>query len=366
MSLLEERYRRVLRLLPASYRAEREEEMVAAFLEAAGDDGGDETYGPSWPEIASVMALAVRVRLGGHGASPRAAAWGDSVRRAARLGLLVQAAVGCVALGAALRLHGLVGALPEPGTGYDALVGPAGSAERVRSLAPSVCAVLWIAAFVTLLYRRRNSSRILAVLAALPMLLGPVADIATLVTGSPLHAAQAGQVLPAHGSYAALAAVILIALLAGYHRDAPLGPRPATPVVVLLATGALVAMAAGAVTAEPGVGPLIRPWIDPGGVCCLLLLIAGLGHAAAQRSARTRQSLSWAPALVILLVPDLATRVATIPADAAQPGATPQVALLFVQAVAVAVAAAYFLVLGARELRRLPDARAGGPPTIAG
>lgn len=357
MSLLEERYRRVLRLLPASYRAEREEEMVAAFLEAAGDTGDDdEAYGPSRAEIASVVALAVKVRLGGHGASSRAAAWGDSVRRAARLGLLIQAGVGCVALGAAVRLHGLVGAPPVPGTGYEALVGSAGSAERVRSLMPSAFAVLWIAAFVALLYGRTSSSRVLSVLAALPTLLGPAADIAMLAAGSPLHAAQARQALPAHSAYAALAAVTVIALLTAYHRDTPAGRRPATPPVVLLTAGGLAAAAAGVVTAEPEVSPLIRPWIDPGGVCCLVLLIAGLGHAAAHRPGRAHRDLAWSPALAILLVPLFATRVATILAYAAQSDAALSIALLSAQAAAVAVAAAFFLVQGTRELHRLPDA----------
>jgi hypothetical protein len=94
---LEERYRGVLRLLPAGYRARWEEEMVAAFLESMERDDPDEAeflrdYGrPSWSEMGSVAALAVRLRLGGAG-TPRSAAWGAAVRLAALIALLATAA----------------------------------------------------------------------------------------------------------------------------------------------------------------------------------------------------------------------------------------------------------------------------------
>ena len=61
MSVLEDRYRRVLRALPAAYRARWEEEMVATFLASMATDDPDEAeylgdYGrPSWSEVASVM-----------------------------------------------------------------------------------------------------------------------------------------------------------------------------------------------------------------------------------------------------------------------------------------------------------------------
>ncbi|MGK5741455.1 hypothetical protein [Micromonospora sp. URMC 103] len=71
MSRLEERYRFILRLLPAAYRQEWEDDMVAAFLRSM-DTGDPETtayaadYGrPSLSEVASIVSLAVRLRLGG-------------------------------------------------------------------------------------------------------------------------------------------------------------------------------------------------------------------------------------------------------------------------------------------------------------
>ncbi|MBE1588278.1 hypothetical protein ACFPOI_52785 [Nonomuraea angiospora] len=62
--LLEQRYRHVLRLLPASYRAEREEEMVAEFMDMSGEVPDEVNPRPRWGEIASVLALSVRIRLG--------------------------------------------------------------------------------------------------------------------------------------------------------------------------------------------------------------------------------------------------------------------------------------------------------------
>lgn len=78
MSLLEDRYRRVLRMLPASYRAEREEEMVSAFLDGSAGVGDEHNARPRLSEVATVAALAVRVRLGGSGATSRSVASGRS------------------------------------------------------------------------------------------------------------------------------------------------------------------------------------------------------------------------------------------------------------------------------------------------
>ena len=60
-SLLESRYRRVLRLLPEGYRRAWEEDMVSTFLASAG---GNDHARPSLAEQLSVLALAVRLRLG--------------------------------------------------------------------------------------------------------------------------------------------------------------------------------------------------------------------------------------------------------------------------------------------------------------
>ncbi|MCP2261318.1 hypothetical protein LX15_005039 [Streptoalloteichus tenebrarius] len=94
MRPLEQRYRRVLRLLPRWYREQREQEMVDVLLAGTAEHDG-------WPERAecvSVAALAVRMRVGGVAAPPRVFAWGQAVRLLAVLGLLAHA------VGAVLRL----------------------------------------------------------------------------------------------------------------------------------------------------------------------------------------------------------------------------------------------------------------------
>jgi hypothetical protein len=67
-SPLEARYRRLLRVLPAGYRAVREQEMVEAFVQAsveADPELADLTLQAGWPglrESASVLRLALRLR----------------------------------------------------------------------------------------------------------------------------------------------------------------------------------------------------------------------------------------------------------------------------------------------------------------
>jgi hypothetical protein len=90
---LEQRYRLVLRLLPAAYRAAWEHEMVATFLESRASDDPETAefvagFGrPSWPEVASVAALA---------------------------GMLTNAAVAGISLGTALWHTGRFAWLPPP------------------------------------------------------------------------------------------------------------------------------------------------------------------------------------------------------------------------------------------------------------
>jgi hypothetical protein len=103
---LEQRYRRVLRLLPGYYRNRWEEDMAAAFLDSAltGDPVEDEyiiEFGrPGWVEVASVAGLADRLYLGGVGTPRRYFAWGQAVRNAVLAVTLVNAVRGLAALAA--------------------------------------------------------------------------------------------------------------------------------------------------------------------------------------------------------------------------------------------------------------------------
>jgi hypothetical protein len=363
MNLLEERYRRVLRLLPASYRAEREEEMVAAFLESAaqdteagdtGQDADEDMARPGWSEIASVAALAVRLRLGGVGAPPRPFAWGEAVRLSARLGMLFHAALACVSLGGLLRLYGVLGAGSAAGIDPDTILGPAGSAERLGRLADSAPLIAWTAAYVALIYGHRNAAKALAVLAVLPAIYRLVADLTTMIWTSPGHAAGASASLRTDIPYVLLAGVPVLALLAGFHRDAPATRRPSKLVVPLLVTGAVLTTALGAVVTEPGLDPRIWPLIDPGGLFCLLLLATTLTYTGVHLIAPVRRSPSWPLALLLLLGPALTTRIAALDAYSSLPAVRPGMVTLLTQIITAPLTALLLLAMATPMLRRLP------------
>ncbi len=108
---LERRYRRVLRLLPGWYRQQREDDMVAAFLDGrlTGDPEADEyistAAGPGWAETASVAGLSVRLHLSGSGpphAEPEAPA--SARARVSRGEILFGLAVFAVLCVAVLRV----------------------------------------------------------------------------------------------------------------------------------------------------------------------------------------------------------------------------------------------------------------------
>ena len=148
---LEQRYRRVLRLLPGYYRDKWEEDMVAAFLDSwmTGDPDEDsvtmEYDRPSRQEVASVVGLAARLYLGGAGTPRRYFAWGQAVRLAVLAVVLVHATQGLSLLTLlAWRRHlaGWFPALPASLAGP----GPDGAWPTVMYVVDCV----WIVIFVAL------------------------------------------------------------------------------------------------------------------------------------------------------------------------------------------------------------------------
>ncbi|HEX8866592.1 MAG TPA: hypothetical protein VF821_13135 [Lentzea sp.] len=93
VSNLERRYRRLLKVLPGWYRADREEEMVGIFLAERTDDLDLEHSWPGWGETGSVLGLAVRTHLAAGAALtgvPAKVAWrGEVVRALGMFGLLL-------------------------------------------------------------------------------------------------------------------------------------------------------------------------------------------------------------------------------------------------------------------------------------
>lgn len=345
MSLLEDRYRYVLRLLPASYRAGREEEMVSAFLEGAGDLSDADNPRPRWSEIASVAALSVRVRLGGTGATPRFFAWGEAVRLVAVLGLFFQAMMGCVWLGDFLRSLGLFG---SPPVDYQTILGAAGSGERLWNIARGLGGLLWIAAFASLVRARPRAAKTLTLL-ALALYYFPANGLSwgsgewiTIVQSLPLM-------------------VSVLALSAGFHRDAPRVRRPpwvaALPVgagVVLYAALDLLSRFVPAPTVNLWTWSWLWPWLDPSGLACLALLAASVTCAVMRLRVPAWRTPSLPLALAILVVPVALARVSGLTFQAVDPISQIMTAVTAGQLVALLLCGPALVVLAVRTMPALP------------
>ncbi|MFI8239584.1 hypothetical protein ACIF83_20320 [Streptomyces sp. NPDC085866] len=222
-TLLESRYRTVLRLLPAYYRREREEEMVETYLWDVDRDTQDQSR-PTLGEVASIAALAVRSRLGAPGAPRRYVLLGSAVRLFALFAVLIQAAAGVVEL--VLELTWAVG---RGGSGRHLFLSQftdQGLLTAVVTAAQWILPLLWTVAYFALLHDRRRLARTAALCAALPTLwplLGPLTG--AMVPADPAFAA----------SFGLLAWLPALALCASHHRDAPPARLPAgTPGLVLM------------------------------------------------------------------------------------------------------------------------------------
>ncbi|MGP4094832.1 L,D-transpeptidase [Nonomuraea sp. KM90] len=326
MSLLELRYRSVLRLLPASYRAGREEEMVDAFLESAGDPPDEANARPRWGEIASVLALSVRVRLGGAGAPARFVAWGETVRLVALFGLAYQS-TGSVFVAADLIRALVFG--PE-----FVLMGAPGSADRLLSIGVAAAAVCWAVAFVAIMRGH-------VLLAKVTALLGAAPTVAYFV----IPAFLAGPRPPAEAANLVFVAVPVIALLLGFHSDVtpwrrpwPLALTPPAAGLALLGTAWLV------VRLRPQDAEWLYLWLDLGTTVPVWAVTSVVVLAR-------RRSPSWALALAVAGLLVLAARLpmlVNLPEGPQWTTAGAQCVLL----------GALSLVLVGAGLRGLPRARA--------
>jgi hypothetical protein len=293
---LERRYRRVLRLLPGWYRAQWEQDMVAAFLDSwlTGDPAADEyisrVAGPGLAEVASVAGLAVRVHLGGPG-TPRRYAWGQALRRAVLAVLLMHAVLAVDVLVFLVWGRRLVGWLPAPPGSL--VVSPAG----VWALVYYLVNVAWIAIFMSLAFGHYRTARMLAALAIVPGLVA-------------LLQAQRTGVMPAPfgpWTWWILFDLALVLAMTAYHRDAPpTAPRPwllALPAGYLLVYGPLLALQ---VTGNSA-------WLpDFSGLCCILISLACLAHAPRAWSRLAAGTGLWSLTLVLLAAVAGAYRIVTL------------------------------------------------------
>ena len=269
---LEQRYRRVLRLLPGYYRDRWEEDMAAAFLDSwlTGDPEEDEAIlefcKPTWAEAASVAGLAVRLHLGGAGAPRRYFAWGQAVRLAV-LAVAVLHAAG--ALDVFVRLvwtHRLFGWLPVPPANIP--TAPSGGIWATTLYAVQYA---WIVIFLMLILGHYRTARVIAVLAVVP-------DLVALVQG---QFAGSLQMPYGHWAFWVLLDLAPVLAMAAFYRDAPLFARRPW----LLAVPAYYLVVYVPVLAVQATGN--SAWLpDFSGLCCLLVSLACLAHAPRARSRR--------------------------------------------------------------------------------
>jgi hypothetical protein len=314
---LEERYRRVLRVLPGYYRQQWEEDMVAAFLDSwlTGDPETDDyimqAAGPSWSERASVIGLAIRLYLGGSGAPRRFYAWGQATRGAVLVVLLLHA-VGAIAGFVYLAwTHRLIGSPPVPVASTvishappHATVPPPGTPVVVHVAQPDTIwpaatyavGYAWIVAYVAMVTGYRRISWALVAVAN-------VTDLIVLVrNSSAVHPPDAGA-----WAYWVLFDLTPILALAAFHRDAPpIAARRwllALPVSFLVVAVPLLALQLNGHAA----------WV-PGtpGLCCALVIVLCLAHAHRARSAQITDSGTWSLTLIVLAAVTAVLRIVSL------------------------------------------------------
>jgi hypothetical protein len=359
MTPLEDRYRSLLRVLPSSYRERWEEDMVDVLLaraephegEPAGGHAEEDEPDPDdvtdrldgWPplaEVGSVLALAVRLGLGGRGAPPRSLVWGDGVRLAVLLHLLAMAVLALVDAGGRL-LHARGGLPPDSAGGI-------GGGWWWPALG-----LLWAVAFVLLVARRPAAGRVPTALLTVLLAASVVQSTIAVPRGHPVSAFTVVSWL--------LLGLVVTAVAGAFHADAP----PVSRRRWLVALGAGTALMAGwplvrllthvpaeAGTAGPSVLDLLRPEV-------VALLGAAAVHMVLTRW-RGGSRPAWSIALGSLVVLELVRYAAALPYLRPVPGADEAerlvAAMVAGQVTALAIAALALWSLAARQLARVPTA----------
>lgn len=354
---LEQRYRKMLRWLPTSYRRRWEDNMVAAFLESMHtDDPEDADYiahcgKPSRAEKASILRLAIRLRLGGAGTGPREFAWGQAVRLVALIGLTANTVM---AMGGVWHVLWETGQVPWPPVPL--LVG--GSSLATHTPWDTTLLLLglsWGAALVAILYGRRRQAMVFSTLALTPTVYGLVVNT-VIAFGSGLYAFLPTQYV------GALVTAVPMAALAAFHSDAPPMRRGSW----LLALGTTPALAAVVefLPWAPGIGSYL---LDARGVWSVALIGAAVLHLARGHA----DASPWTLALALLVPVVLGVQVLSLSITVAftdfmtRAGATRLLVGGIAQCVALAVLGIVLLVRAGRTLRRLPDEPQASRPAVA-
>ncbi|WP_341251882.1 hypothetical protein [Euzebya pacifica] len=344
-TMLEARYRRLLRILPTAYRRQWEEEMVSTFLASmATDDPEEAEYlaycgRPGWSERASVVALSVRLRLGGVDAPPQAFLWGEAVRRVALVVLLVNAVGATVMVAQQAWLAGLV---PWPAV-PDHVVA---AADGGRPLPLDVAeATAWMGAYASLVLGRWRTARVLAALAFLPSIIGAATATVALLAG-----ADSTPWLTVAMRWIALAlmAVLLLGLAAFHEGVDRVPPRPwMLAFVVGLPATAVVQIGLLAAPALPG--PLLVPSVVWSAWLLVVVALTWTGRGSTD-------VVGWTLTLAMLAVALLGMRVVSLlPQLLSSTGGAATHPFQLVDVVVLSTVAAVLVGRARRELRAPED-----------
>ncbi|WP_236829306.1 hypothetical protein [Blastococcus sp. KM273128] len=291
MSPLEERYRRLLRLLPEPARSRWADDMVETYLAAATTDDPEyaEFGSPTPADRLDVLRLAVRLRLGAPGASLRAVAAGRTVRLVALTGGVALATQGAIGLATTAWVHGLVPGVPAP-----PLPGPLVAAPGAV-LAHAVDVLL--VALAVCLVRGAATARPLAAAALIGLVLATTSRL-----GGP-------SAVPAVLSLVTCAVTLLAAVLVPAER-VPRRDRWLVAVPALVTLLAPVVATAGWVAARPLDEP--GPWLlalgQPTGWWAVALV--AVAAAALPRPSTTAAGRLGVAVLGVALLPSLAGQLA--------------------------------------------------------
>jgi hypothetical protein len=335
-TLLEERYRRALRLLPPVYRAAWADDMVDTFMERAYAAAPDDPEGvdisrPGRAELASIVWLAIRLRLGGTEAAQRPRLMGDAVRIAALVGLLYHAAM-------ALAVVFFTVWLSTGRAGIDIPPELEPYPSRWHVLTGGL-ALLWVVAFMTVLFGQSRHVWMPAVAAL-------VVDIAIIAVSG-----RGGPVSPTVVATVLVSLATVLAVL-GFHPSAPpVRARPWLTALGIAAVGSTVSLA----VRPTGDGYLLLvDWLTPYCVAFVVVTVVQLRRATAAHSA-------WPLALALIAVALLVIRGTSaaylIDLASHSPAWPLEVAILATQLAAVFTAGLAAAVRARRIWRKLP------PPT---
>jgi len=352
-TFLEQRYRRVLRLLPAAYRRAWEHDMVTALLDTRGVDGSgsddDALAGLGRPgpgEVVTVVWLAVRARVGVFGATPRQERWGGAVRRVALVGLLLNAAFVLANVVIAVLVMGL----PPFGLAFTSGA-PGQQPEQILAIG----AGLWPAAFAALLIGRRAGAGVLA-LAALT-----VETIRVVV-----FLRDFGELTPFSLTVLVGQAVPVLALIAFHERAARPRVRPwltalvaATTVAVIVYAPFSLSWSDAEASAQPRWFLLLVP--DRVGLCVLAVSVAAVIHLGGRRRGHPFGEPGWTLALALLAAVVTGQRVLTLLGYMHVSGNPVLRDLALASLVQALLATAAFVVLGVIARTDLPASASVSP-----